>query len=123
VFGSNSWGVNLFFVPIMILVALTWMVHKLCRKYNLLAESWRWVQVGLTFFCMGVIVKVISSFVFKGGNGFQGFDQASWKRFLFLSQILDWGLILLAISQLVFWLMVTILLIIKVRSAKTRKQV
>ena len=118
VFGGTTWGANVLFVPIFILLMLSWLTHVIGRKYHLLSVRWQWVQVGATLLCLAVIVKIISSLLFRGGTGFVGFDEPSWRRFHLLSQILTWTTVIFISSQVIFWIWMTLLAVRKATTAK-----
>jgi len=105
VFGNNSWGLSAFFIPVSILLTLTWFTHLLARKYGLLPEKGRWIQVGLTLLCLAILVRIFS-LSHSTRTGMIAFDELSWNRYNCLSQVLTWTLFVFLLTQLVFWMIV-----------------
>ena len=102
VFGY-SWGLNTFFIPIIILLTLTWLCHVLCRKYNSLPVIWRWIQVAVTLICLAIIVSILSSSLMKR-SAFDAYNEPAWIKYSGLTHVLDRTLILFIMIQLVFWI-------------------
>jgi hypothetical protein len=90
VFGSYSYGLNVFFLPVILILTITWIAHILSRKYYLLSMKWRWLQVGVTLICLSVMTTAICSLAYSAGA-------------------FDWGLLILLFIQLIFWVSVVVL--------------
>jgi hypothetical protein len=104
VFGTFAWGWNVFFVPVNILLTLTWLAHVFGRKYGLLSIRWQWIQVGSTLLCLAVIVKIISSLVFRDGTGFVNYDLPSWEKRARFFYILNRTFLIFLLCQVIFWI-------------------
>ncbi|MHA4811783.1 hypothetical protein ACX0G9_27045 [Flavitalea flava] len=122
VFGNNTWGLNDFFVPISILLTITWLALVIGRKDHLLSVKWSWLQVGMTLFCLAIIVKIISSDLFQGVGGFAAFNPAAWRKFSWMSSVLNWTLLILVINQLILWIGLTVVAVVKAIAAKNNGQ-
>ncbi|MDP4150955.1 MAG: hypothetical protein Q8927_05815 [Bacteroidota bacterium] len=89
VFGSYSYGLNVFFLPVILILSVTWLAHILSRKYYLVSIKWRWLQVGVTLICLSVMTIAICSLAHRTGA-------------------FNWGMLTLLFVQLVFWVAVVI---------------
>ncbi len=114
VFGYN-WSLNTFFIPVIILLTLTWLCHVLCRKYNSLPVIGRWIQVAVTLICLAIVVSILSSSLIKR-SGFDAYNEPAWEKYTGLTHVLHWTLILFILTQLLFWITAIIATILKVRS-------
>jgi len=106
VFGKTSWGINEIFLPVILLLLLTWVMHLLARKYRWLSPQLRWVQIALTFVFLSIAVWVMSGPLFAGGgqNGFENFSLAAFERYQSLGRVLVWAIGLFVLTQAIFWL-------------------
>ena len=56
--GGDTWVDNLVCQPLNLIQFTSWLLHVLLRRYGLLAETWRWIQVGGSFISMTSIVAI-----------------------------------------------------------------
>jgi heme/copper-type cytochrome/quinol oxidase subunit 1 len=114
-FVIQGYGGTLIFLPFYIMLFLSWIMHQLLRRKNLLPPVWQWAQVGITLACLLAFPFFLK--LSLGGGVRSYYDASSFDamRTLFLGSTLS--LFIFILCQLSFWIAAAILLI---RSARIR---
>ncbi|MBS1663801.1 MAG: hypothetical protein JST68_22340 [Bacteroidetes bacterium] len=96
-----------FLTIITVILGVTWIGHQLCRKYDLLAKGWRWMQVVLSVLSLGTLL-VVSSFVLKEPLSYRNI-----QLMMYCDEAREQSILIFVLTQLVFWLVVVVKFVVR----------
>ncbi|HEY1166543.1 MAG TPA: hypothetical protein VGE90_15285 [Chitinophaga sp.] len=103
---------QLFLLPLHLVLFLSWIMHQLLRRKNLLPAAWRWAQVSITLICLLVFPFSLSN-AFSAGMPRRYFDYGTFDAFYIYQRASVLCIIILLLSQVSFWIAAAILLVKK----------